>query len=470
MAVSGDNSSSSLHSLSEATEPFSNCLAQQYSKPESHSPCDSFLQTLHNPFLQDFTDPPALQECWDSSKPANAHLGAPPGSLPGGSSNGDRISARRLHKADREKLRRDKLNEQFTELASALDPDRPKNDKATILSESVQVVKELRDEVKRLKTERDSLLDESRDLTQENNELREEKVALKNETDQLQNQIQQRLRTSSPWMTMDASMIMSTPAFPYPMPVQEQPISAVQSDSHSMSSSRPLLTPTPYVPLAPPLPPFHMHSNFHHFPLFGNRPGDVGGHPYIHYPPFNGQPINSHSHVERPYAQYPSVQTIPGYVVQIPPNPSSERQPPPRSSSAYKACVPGIPVVQFSPNQGQTKASSHHSSPSQSSSQHSTFESKQDASSAAEQVACSSGSLTPSSLVISKESRNEFESHQIESSSVATAPMHVGEQGLDGSAGQASVFCPATEGTSRVRIDRCASDSAHDPTLRPPAG
>ena len=32
----------------------------------------------------------------------------------------DRMSARRMHKADREKLRRDKLNEQFSELAKAL--------------------------------------------------------------------------------------------------------------------------------------------------------------------------------------------------------------------------------------------------------------------------------------------------------------------------------------------------------------
>ena len=45
------------------------------------------------------------------------------------------------------------------------DPDRPKNDKATILGDSVQVVKELRAEVKRLKCEQSSLLDESRDVS-----------------------------------------------------------------------------------------------------------------------------------------------------------------------------------------------------------------------------------------------------------------------------------------------------------------
>ena len=46
------------------------------------------------------------------------------------------------------------------------DPDRPKNDKATILGDSVQVVKELRSEVKRLKCEQTSLLDESRDVSE----------------------------------------------------------------------------------------------------------------------------------------------------------------------------------------------------------------------------------------------------------------------------------------------------------------
>lgn len=46
------------------------------------------------------------------------------------------------------------------------DPDRPKNDKATILGDSVQVVKELRSDVKRLKCEQTALLDESRDVSE----------------------------------------------------------------------------------------------------------------------------------------------------------------------------------------------------------------------------------------------------------------------------------------------------------------
>lgn len=45
------------------------------------------------------------------------------------------------------------------------DPDRPKNDKATILGDSVQTVRELRAEVKRLKSEHDALSEESRDVS-----------------------------------------------------------------------------------------------------------------------------------------------------------------------------------------------------------------------------------------------------------------------------------------------------------------
>lgn len=104
---------------------------------------------------------------------------------------------KKFHKADREKLRRDKLNEQFTELASVLgelfasvveyahqgnalacavhgvvvvvsfcltEPDRPKNDKATILGDSVQAVRDLRAELRRLKSEHEALLDETREV------------------------------------------------------------------------------------------------------------------------------------------------------------------------------------------------------------------------------------------------------------------------------------------------------------------
>lgn len=358
----------------------SSCLVQQLEKQEA-GPCDSFCQTLHHPFLADFPDVQGLHECGDPQRfqELGGHLvGSNP--IAGGNGIEDRLSARRVHKADREKLRRDKLNEQFSELASALDPDRPKNDKATILGESVQVVKDLREEVKRLKTEHTSLLNESRDLTQEKNELREEKATLKVETEQLQNQLQQRMRTMSPWMALDPSMVMGAAAFPYPVAVP-QPVSVPQSDSHQAGPPRAIVAPTPYMPLAPPLGAFHMHPSLQAYAMFGNRHGD-GSNPYLPYPSFP-QPVNSHSHIERPYAQYPSpVQSVPGYVVQIPPS-QSQSQPSPPSSEApvYRPCVAGIPVVSAQ-NHGsnqRSKEGNHCSPAAQGGSQHGQTESGQEA-------------------------------------------------------------------------------------------
>ncbi|KAF9619168.1 hypothetical protein IFM89_005722 [Coptis chinensis] len=131
----------------------------------------------------------------------------------------DPIAARKVQKADREKLRRDRLNEQFLELGNALDPDRPKNDKATILGDTVQMLKDLTAQVNRLKAEYATLSEESRELTQEKNELREEKASIKSDIDNLNVQYQQRIRVMFPWSGMDPAVMMGPPTYPYPMPV-----------------------------------------------------------------------------------------------------------------------------------------------------------------------------------------------------------------------------------------------------------
>ncbi|OMO57046.1 hypothetical protein CCACVL1_26028 [Corchorus capsularis] len=132
---------------------------------------------------------------------------------------------RKVQKADREKLRRDRLNEHFLELGNTLDPDRPKNDKATILMDTVQILKDLSAEVNRLKAECSSLTEESRELTQEKNELREEKASLKAEIDNLNVQYQQRLRVMFPWTGIDPSVVMAPPyTYPVPLPVPAGPI------------------------------------------------------------------------------------------------------------------------------------------------------------------------------------------------------------------------------------------------------
>ncbi|XP_041020900.1 transcription factor bHLH121-like isoform X2 [Juglans microcarpa x Juglans regia] len=134
----------------------------------------------------------------------------------------DPVAARKVQKADREKLRRDRLNEQFLELGSTLDPDRPKNDKATILTDTVQVLKDLTAEVNRLKTECAVLTEEARELTQEKNELREEKASIKTDIDNMNVQYQQRVRVMFPWSAIDPSVVMGPP-YSYPVPVPVPP-------------------------------------------------------------------------------------------------------------------------------------------------------------------------------------------------------------------------------------------------------
>lgn len=134
----------------------------------------------------------------------------------------DPISARKVQKADREKLRRDRLNEHFLELGNTLDPDRPKNDKATILTDTVQMLKDLTADVNKLKAECAALNDESREITVEKNELREEKASLKSDIENLNAQYQQRLRVMFPWGAVDPSVVMAPP-YSYPMPVAVPP-------------------------------------------------------------------------------------------------------------------------------------------------------------------------------------------------------------------------------------------------------
>ncbi|KAI4325430.1 hypothetical protein MLD38_030831 [Melastoma candidum] len=135
----------------------------------------------------------------------------------------DLVAARKVQKADREKLRRDRLNDHFIDLADTLDPDGTKNDKATILADTIQMLNDLASEVNKLKAECSSLTEESRELTQEKNELKEEKAAMKSEIENLNLQYQQRLRVMFPWSATDMPVIMAPPPYPYPAPIAMPP-------------------------------------------------------------------------------------------------------------------------------------------------------------------------------------------------------------------------------------------------------
>lgn len=93
-------------------------------------------------------------------------------------------------KACREKLRRDRLNDKFVELASILEPGRvPKTDKAAILMDAVRVVTQLRSETQNLKDSNSSLQEKIKELKVEKIELRDEKQKLKAEKEKLEQQL-----------------------------------------------------------------------------------------------------------------------------------------------------------------------------------------------------------------------------------------------------------------------------------------
>ncbi|WOH05712.1 hypothetical protein DCAR_0625132 [Daucus carota subsp. sativus] len=90
-------------------------------------------------------------------------------------------------KACREKLRRDRLNERFMELASILEPGRPaKTDKTAILSDAVRMVTQLQSEARKLKESNEELQEKIKELKAEKNELRDEKQRIKMDKEKLE--------------------------------------------------------------------------------------------------------------------------------------------------------------------------------------------------------------------------------------------------------------------------------------------
>ncbi|KAI6690502.1 hypothetical protein NL676_027330 [Syzygium grande] len=106
-------------------------------------------------------------------------------------------------KACREKLRRDRLNDKFLELASILEPGKPpKTDKA------------LRGEAQKLKDSNSSLQEKIKELKAEKNELRDEKQRLKAEKEKLEHQLKA--------MSTQPSFLPPPPAIPAAFATQGQ--------------------------------------------------------------------------------------------------------------------------------------------------------------------------------------------------------------------------------------------------------
>ncbi|KAK3188230.1 hypothetical protein Dsin_027791 [Dipteronia sinensis] len=121
-------------------------------------------------------------------------------------------------KACREKMRRDRLNDRFLELASILDPGRsPKMDKAVLLADAVRMVSQLRDEAQKMKESNESLVEKINELKCEKNELRDEKQRLKTEKENLDRQVKA--------LSSQPSYLPHPPAIPAPFSAPGQVVS-----------------------------------------------------------------------------------------------------------------------------------------------------------------------------------------------------------------------------------------------------
>ncbi|KAK7330372.1 hypothetical protein VNO77_24565 [Canavalia gladiata] len=113
---------------------------------------------------------------------------------------------KRAHKAEREKMKREHLNELFLDLANALDLNEQNNGKASILCETVRLLKDLLCQIESLKKENVSLLSESHYVTMEKNELKEENCSLETQIEKLQDEIQARVAQSKPDLNVPPRM------------------------------------------------------------------------------------------------------------------------------------------------------------------------------------------------------------------------------------------------------------------------
>ncbi|KAL8048147.1 hypothetical protein ABFX02_07G044800 [Erythranthe guttata] len=97
-------------------------------------------------------------------------------------------------KACRERMRREKLNDRFSELCAVLQPGKPvKTDKLAILADAIRALNQLKADTQEYTEMNERLLEEIKSLKAEKNELREEKLTLKAD----KKKIEQQLKTTS---------------------------------------------------------------------------------------------------------------------------------------------------------------------------------------------------------------------------------------------------------------------------------
>ncbi|XP_051133030.1 transcription factor bHLH47-like [Andrographis paniculata] len=100
---------------------------------------------------------------------------------------------KRINKSQREKKKREHLNELFLNLANTLELSEQSSCKASVLIEATRLVRDTAAQIKNLEKENAALLSESVYITVETNELKDENSALEAEIGKLRTEIKSRV-------------------------------------------------------------------------------------------------------------------------------------------------------------------------------------------------------------------------------------------------------------------------------------
>ncbi|PKA50727.1 Transcription factor bHLH47 [Apostasia shenzhenica] len=144
---------------------------------------------------------------------------------------------KKIHKAEREKLKRDQLNDLFFQLGYALDSARQNNGKASVLSDAARLLRDLIAHVGSLRKENSALLSESQYVTVEKNELQDENGGLQAEIQRLKSELLRERIDGDP--ASSSSPSLPPPVFVLPLQQLEElpspPVAKPPSSSHVVS-------------------------------------------------------------------------------------------------------------------------------------------------------------------------------------------------------------------------------------------
>ncbi|KAI9173973.1 hypothetical protein LWI28_009640 [Acer negundo] len=134
---------------------------------------------------------------------------------------------KRIHKAKRERLKREHLNDLFLDLGNVLELTQQNNGKATVINEATRLLKDLFGQIESLRKENVSLLSESNYVTLENNELVEENSALQSQIEKLQTEIEANIAHSKPDLNVPTEF--QQPELTSHLPVEGYGLPAVET-------------------------------------------------------------------------------------------------------------------------------------------------------------------------------------------------------------------------------------------------